>query len=239
MADDTTTDEATPVVGADEAQPIEQELVPAADADTSSEPSESEPGGEAEEPAEGEPQVDDKLQKYATSQGLDLDNPNAIKAARLAMENQSKVTKNYQKASELEKAAQATDAEVEQAAQQTGQDPELIKVVQNLAVKDAVRDFWGDDNHDSSFEPAMVETLKTRPDLRNDLESLYAVSVIRSGGVAAVKSQGRREALESLAHKQQAAVPAGSATTSSTPKAKPFADLSIAEMEKKLGTVRY
>jgi hypothetical protein len=54
---------------------------------------------------------------------------------------------------------------------------------------------------------------------------------MKSGGVAAVKSQGKREALESLAHKQQAAVPTGSATTSGQPKKKEFKDLSIKEME--------
>lgn len=244
MADDNTTDEATLVTGADEAQPVDQELEPAADADTSSEPGESEQGDEAEESAEGEPQVDDKLQKYATSQGLDLDNPNAIKAARLAMENQSKVTKNYQKASELEKAAGAvSDEDAKARAEATGQDPELLSRLQRVEVKESVRDFWNTPNEkgerpDMSFESSMVKLLETKPYLAGDLESLYATAVMKSGGVAAVKSQGKREALESLAHKQQAAVPAGSATTSATPKAKPFAELSIAEMEKKLGVVR-
>lgn len=239
MADNTNTEEATPVAGAEEAQPVEQEQEQTAAVDTSTEPSESEQGGEAEESAEGEPQVDDKLQKYATSQGLELDNPNAIKAARLAMENQSKVTKNYQKASELEKAASAvSDEDATATAEATGQDPELLKRVQRVEVREAVRNFWNQEGVDRSFEPAMIDLLKTKPYLAGDLESLYATAVMKSGGVAAVKSQGKREALESLAHKQQAAVPTGSATTSASPKAKPFADLSISEMEKKLGFVR-
>jgi hypothetical protein len=65
---------------------------------------------------------------------------------------------------------------------------------------------------DPAYEPAMIDLLKTKPYLAGDLEALYASAVMKSGGVAAVKSQGKREALSDLAHKQQAAVPTGNAT---------------------------
>jgi hypothetical protein len=59
---------------------------------------------------------------------------------------------------------------------------------------------------------------------------------MQSGKLDSVKSEGRREALESLAHKQQAAVPRGNATNSATtPKEKPFSELTRAEMKERLG----
>ncbi len=193
---------------------------------------------ETQQDADGAPDVDDKLQKYAANQGIELDSPSAIKAARLAMNNQAEKTRTYQKASELEKAASAiSDTDAEQVAESTGKDPELLKRVQRVEVRESVRDFWNRDDVDRSFEPAMVELLESKPYLAGDLESLYASAVLKSGGIAAVKSQGKREALESLAHKQQAAVPMGNATTKATPKEKPFNELSIPEMEKRLGFV--
>jgi hypothetical protein len=196
----------------------------------------TEPSEEATDTTPSAPEADDKLRKYAANQGIELDSPSAIKAARLAMENQAEKTRNYQKASELEKTVTAqSDVEAEQVAEATGQDPELLKRLQRVEVKEAVRDFWNQDGVDRSFEPKMIEILATKPHLAGDLESLYATAVMKSGGVAAVKSQGKKEALSNLAHNQQAAVPKGSATTNAAPKGKEFKDLSIAEMEKQLG----
>jgi hypothetical protein len=237
MDEDTTTVQDVQATGAEEASPVEQEQSETADAQVASEPSESEQDAEAEQPDPSA--VDDRLRKYATSQGIDLDSPSAIKAARLAMKAQSEATKNSLRASELEKATVAiSDEDAVATAEATGQDPELIKRLQRVEVKEAIRDFWGQEGIDRSFEPAMIDLLKTKPYLAGDLESLYASAVMKSGGVAAVKSQGKREALESLAHKQQAAVPRGNATTGASPKEKPFHELSIPEMEKKLGVFR-
>lgn len=241
MDEDTTTVQAPAETGAEEALPVEAEQTEAAAVETT-EPSESQEGAETEE--SGQPEVDDKLKKYAASQGLELDSPSAIKAAQIAMKAQSEATRNYHKASELEKTVTTiSDADAEQVAEATGKDPELVKRLQRVEVRESVRDFWNTPNEagdlpDKSFEPAMVKILETKPYLAGDIESLYASAVFKSGGIAAVKSQGKREALESLAHKQQAAVPMGNATTKATPKEKPFADLSIPEMEKKLGFLR-
>ena len=77
------------------------------DAQIVDEPSEVTGG---DEPA---PETEDKkLQKFAQSQGLELDSPNAIKAAQIAMKAQSEATKNFQKSAELEKAANITDDQV-------------------------------------------------------------------------------------------------------------------------------
>jgi hypothetical protein len=241
MADDTTTDEVVqPETGADEALPVETTQPDAAVEETTAEPSEPEQGAEeVETTSTDQPEVNDKLRKYAASQGFELDSPSAVKAAQIAMKAQSEATRNSRKASELEKSVTAvSDEDAAAKAEATGQDPELIKRLQRVEVRENVRDFWNQEGIDRSFEPAMIDVLNDKPYLAGDLESLYATAVMKSGGVAAVKSQGKREALESLAHKQQAAVPTGSATTSGTPKGKDFKELSISEMEKKLGFVR-
>lgn len=182
---------------------------------------------------------DAQLAKWAQSKGLELDSDNAKKAAKIAKEAEQDFTRKRQKASELEKATETiSDETAEASAQATGQDPELLKRLQRVEVREAVRDFWNQPDIDRAYEPAMIELLKTKPYLAGDLDALYATAVMKSGGVAAVKSQGKREALTDLAHKQQAAVPTGSATTTAQPKKKEFKDLSISEMEKQLGFVQ-
>lgn len=199
----------------------------------------TEPSEESEDTPQSAPETDDKLRKYAENQGIELDSPSAIKAARLAMENQAEKTRNYQKASELEKAATViSDEDATATASATGQDPALLQRLQRVEVKESVRDFWNQEGVDRSFEPAMVEVLQDKPYLAGDLEALYATAVMKSGGVAAVKSQAKKETLSELAHKQQAAVPTGNATQRGTPKEKPFESLSIKEMEARLGVHR-
>lgn len=199
---------------------------------------------EQQAPSPSEPSEDDQLATWAQAKGLELDSDNAKKAAKMAREAEKAMHQKAQRASELEKnLSSASDESAEQVALNTGQDPELLKRLQRVEVKEAVRDFWNTplDNGitpDKSLESDMIELLKTKPHLAGDLESLYATAVVKSGSLGAVKSQGKKEALESLAHKQQAAVPTGSATNPSMPKAKPFAELSIKEMEAKLGFAR-
>lgn len=235
MDENTTTTEEAPKTGADEALPVVESDADAAAVETT-EPSET----SEDAPAQDESTPDDKLQKYAASQGLELDSPSAIKAARIAMKAQSEATRNHHKASELEKSITTqSDEHAEVVAEQTGQDPELLKRLQRVEVKDAVRDFWDSNPDARQYEQKMVEILQEKPHLAGDLESLYASALVKSGGMTAVKSQASRATLEKLAHKQQAAVPAGNATNSgTTPKEKPFKDLSIKEMEAKLGFAR-
>lgn len=245
MDEDTTTAAVdTQVTGADEAQPVDGVTTEAADVNATAEPSEAPQDVESEETQADAPQADDKLQKYAQSNGIELDSPGAIKAAQIAMKAQSAATRNHQRASELEKTVTtASDEYAEAEAAQTGQDPELLKTVRGLQVKDAVRTFWdtpltNGTTPDRAMEQSMIAELQAKPYLAGDLESLYATAVFKSGGTD-VKSQVQKETLQNLAHKQTAAVPRGNATNpGTTPKEKPFADLSIAEMEAKLGKVQ-
>lgn len=224
----------TPAVvepGVTETQPVEATQTAAVEAPAATEE-------QTEETPESAPDEDAELSKWASNKGLELDSDNAKKAAKMARESEKAMHQTTQKASELEKTVTAaSDEQAVAAAEATGQDPEFLKRLQRVEVREAVRDFWNQPDIDRSFEPAMIKLLETKPHLAGDLESLYASAVVKSGGVTAVKSQGKREALESLAHKQQAAVPSGSATTKAQPKGKAFADLSIKEMEKQLGIV--
>jgi hypothetical protein len=168
--------------------------------------------------AEALPAEDDKLQKFASSHGLDLDSPSAIKAAKMAMDNQAEFQRTRQKASEMEKTMTTmSDESATQVAEQTGQDPEVLKRLQRMEVKDSIREFWDKNpdarNYEGEMAKIAVESgLYGTPDAI--LKAAYAMA--RSSDPDALKSQGKREALESLAHKQQAAVPTGNAVTQGT-----------------------
>lgn len=237
MEEETTTPEVTPETGAEEALPVAADQ-PEAESPAVDEPSAASEGGE-EKPV---PEVDDKLQSFAKGQGIDDISElsdREMKLLKVARDNQAEYQRNRQKASELEKAATvASDSYAETEAAKTGQDPEVLRRLQSMEIKGVVREFYDNNPEARQYDALMGEIATERPYLAGDLEALYATAVVKSGGVAAVKSQGKREALESLAHKQQAAVPTGNATTSGTPKAKPFAELSIAEMEKRLGSIQ-
>lgn len=243
MDEQPTTGQEVQPTGAPEALPVANSPEPAAPV-ANEEPSKPNPGGSAD-PLPNED--DEKLASFAKGQGIeDLSDLTDRERSLLksAYDNQAEFQRNRQKVSELEKnLGSASDDYAEQVAQQTGQDPELLKRLQRVEVKEAVRDFWNtpDANGnmpDRSLEPAMVELLNDKPHLAGDLDSLYATAMVKSGKFAAAKSQGKREALESLAQKQQAAVPTGNATNSSaTPGAKPFEEMSIKEMEAHLGFV--
>lgn len=234
MAEETTTP--VPVEAGAQAQPAEPVTTEAVEttAPATEEQTEEAQAGASDEDAE--------LTSWAEKKGLELDSDNTKKAAKMAREAEKAFHAKSQKASELEKAASVTtEAEakaVEQYAANTGQDPEMVKAVRELQTEKRVREFWDSPNVDRKFEKAMVETLQARPDLKNDLESLYALSVVRSGGVAAVQSQAKIDTLSELAQKQQATSPKGNATTRTAPKQKEFKDLSIKEMEAQLGFVR-
>jgi hypothetical protein len=235
----TTTPEASVDTGAEIAQPVQAEDSSVAGEQPSTEPSEVQQGEETDETSQ--PNVDDKLKKYALSQGLELDSPSAIKAANIAMKAQSEATRNYHKTSEMQKTMETmSDLSAEATAEQTGQDPEVLKRLQRMEVRDSIRDFWDKTPDARQYEQEMSEIAQTAGLYGSPeaiLKASYSIAVANNANK--VKSQGRREALESLAHKQQAAVPKGHATNpSATPPKKPFSEMSIKEMEAHLGKVR-
>jgi hypothetical protein len=162
------------------------------------------------------PEVDDKLQKYASSNGIELDSPGAIKAAQIGLKAQSEATRNYQKASELEKSmTQMGDVSAEQVAEATGENPEVLKRLQRVEIRDSIRNFWESNPEARQYESQMSEIAQSAglygtPEAI--LKASYAIAKSQDGDN--LKTQGGREALEKLAAKQQAAVPRGNAVSS-------------------------
>lgn len=235
MDDETTTPESVDT-GVEQTQPVDVETTEAVETPEVDTEEQVEAAPESAEPSVDE---DAELSEWASKKGLELDSDNTKKAAKMAREAEKAFHAKSQKASELEKAATtASDEIADSEAIRTGQDPELLRRLQRVEIKNTVSDFYESNPDARQYDALMGEIATERPHLAGDLDALYATAVVKSGGVAAVKSQGKREGLADLAHRQQAAVPRGNATTSGTPKGKDFKDLSISEMEKKLGFVR-
>jgi hypothetical protein len=169
-----------------------------------------------------EPSEEEQLAKFAKTKGLELDSANAKKAAKMAMEAEKRMHQATGRATQLEKTMTTmSDESAEQVANVTGQDPEVLKRVQRMEVKDAIRDFWESNPGAREYQSEMA-TIATESGLYGSPESILKASyaLAMANNQNAVRSQGKREALESLAHKQQAAVPRGSAVNSqSSPQA--------------------
>lgn len=236
MDDNTSTDQPAVAAAVEQTPPAEataESVSP--ESTTTTEPSDA---PEASETAA--PTPDDQLRKFAASQGIELDSPNAIKAAQALQKARSEATKNYQRASELEKSAEITQDQLPSDA--SSQDVDNARV-RNLEMKMEIQS-WKFQNQDKlELEPEMVKILSD-PNKKAmvqqgylSLDDVYKLAKAEApDNSALVKSQGKQEALQSLAHKQQAAVPTGHATVSgTTPKEKPFSELTREEMRARLG----
>jgi hypothetical protein len=189
------------------------------------------------------PEVDEELTKYAESNGFELDSPGAIKAAQLARKSQSEATRNYQKSQELEKATNITNDQLSSDA--SPQQHENVRI-RNLELQIGISNWKQSNPEKLALEKEMIGVLSD-PNKKYlvqegylSLDDVYSLAKASSPDKSSeVKSQGKQEALQSLAQKQQAAVPTGNATTQSTGgQQKPFSELSIAQMEAKLGYAR-
>jgi hypothetical protein len=166
--------------------------------------------------ATSEPSEDEQLAKFAETKGLELDSDNAKKAAKMAMNAEKLMHSKATKASELERTMSSmSDESATQVAEATGQNPEYLKRLQRMEVKDSIRDFWESNPEARQYESDMA-TIAVESGLYGSPEAIlkasYAMAVAKNP--EALKSQGKREGLESLAHKQQAAVPRGNAVNS-------------------------
>jgi len=193
---------------------------------TASEPEDTEQAEAVEQTTETEGQEaeatsepsdeDEQLAKFAATKGLELDSDNAKKAAKMAMNAEKQMHAKSQRASELEKTmGQMSDTSAEQVAQATGQDPNLLKTVQRLQVKDSIRDFWETHPEARQYESEMAKVAQ-ESGLYGSPEAILKASYneVLAGNTDTIRSQGKRAGLESLAHKQQAAVPRGNAVNS-------------------------
>lgn len=172
---------------------------------------ESESQSEASEPSD-----DEQLIEFARNKGLELDSENAKKAAKMAMNAEKAFHAKSQRASQLEKTfTQMSDESAEQVAYNTGQNPELLKRLQQIEVKESIRNFF-DNNPDARNYEEQMAKIAVESGLYGSPESILQASyaIAKSQDTDSIKSKAKRETLENLAHKQQASVPRGAATTS-------------------------
>ena len=213
--DETTTSKQPADEGADNALPNEQVEQEADNTETSTE---SNDGAQTNEKSNDKsdsalPEVDDKLKSFAKGQGIeDMSelSDREQKLLKVAYDNNASFQRSRQKESQLEKdMVNVSDQYAEQQAQATGENPELLKRVQRMEVRDTVRDFFDKHPDAREHEEDLVQVLANRPHLVGDLDAAYAV--YQTQNMDDVKSQGKTEALQSLAQNQQAAAPKGNA----------------------------
>lgn len=165
-----------------------------------------------------EPSKDDNSE-WLKNKGIDPSDPDAInKLAKAAREAERAMHNKAQKASELEKTMGAlSDESAEAVAEQTGADPELLKRVQRMEVKDSVRNFFDGNPDAKPFESEMIAEIakgQLAGSAEAVLEAAYAIAL--KNNVGGLKSQAKKETLTNLAQKQQAAQPRGAAVTSAS-----------------------
>lgn len=163
---------------------------------------------ETPQEVQSEPSDDEQLDNWAKNKGLELDSDNTRKAAKMAREAERAMHAKAKQKSELE---QSLVNEVQDQADAAGLGDDERVLVRQLAVKQTVRDFFDSNPDAKDFEAKMVELVQTKPHLAGDLEALYAVALKDSGRDTTLKSEGGREALESLKSKQMASAPKGAA----------------------------
>jgi hypothetical protein len=178
------------------------------------EPAEAENAPETpiETPQE-EPSKDDNSE-WLKSKGIeDLSTPEGqAKLVKSAREAEKLMHEKTQRASELEKSVTTGFDEDVAKDVTTGaleaDDPRIA--IRKLEIKQNVRDFFDDNPEAKPYEAKMIEIVAKKPWLKDDLESLYANAL--KDNVSSLKSEGGKEALETLAAKQSATAPRGSAT---------------------------
>lgn len=207
MEDNTTTD-AVVDSGVQDTQPeandIQAEAVDTTTEDTQQDTSEPEVSEETDDTSE-----------WLSKKGIDPTDPEAInKLAKSAREAERAMHAKAAKAKELERSmTEMSDESAEEIAYSTGQDPELLKRVQRFEVKSTINDFFAEHPEAKAYEQEMIQEM-TNSGLYGSPEAMlkaaYAMAVSKNPD--RLRSQARKDTLESLAQKQQASVPTGNAT---------------------------
>lgn len=165
------------------------------------------------------PAVDDKLKSFAKGQGIDdVSSLTKREQALLKSAYDNKAAYDRTKATELVDASNIKPDQID--ANATNEQRENIRL-RNLELRIEASS-WKQQNLDKAvLEHEMSQILVDDPNKRLlvqegllSLDDIYAMAKGRSGSDNDLKAQGKREALETLAGKQQAAVPRGNAVNS-------------------------
>lgn len=218
--DPTTTEPATQEPGVTPTQPEEQ---PATAVTTPvTEPTPTTPSEPAEEPAPAEnSQESEDPTAFWAKKGIDITTPEGLaKATQSYSEAEKRMHQTTQRSSELEK--QLTQSPYEQ----VSNDPTAQKALETAAAvqMELQVERWKSTNSVTPEQDvAMGEYLKNNEDkaymLKNgylSLDDIGAMSGAFKQDTEALKSVGKKEALESLANKQRATAPKGSASVATS-----------------------
>jgi hypothetical protein len=215
-------EETTPVVA------DEQSSVPAT-------PSAAESTGETQPTPQGADEsvavteTDDDVE-WLKKKGVDPTDPEALKkAAKIARDNQREFHQSRQTQLKDQAVANAQDEYI---------DPVMIQL-QQMQVRMNVSDFYASHPEAKELDGELAEVVKARPYLAQDLDAAYAL--VKAGKtdaeIKAAEARGRERAKAELAKSSTAGTPTSNAS-GAAPESKNFSDLSIKEMEAKLGFVR-
>lgn len=219
MDENSTTDATDNDTGVSEDTQPEEAVETEAEVETNDATSQEAPQGDeppAEESSEETEAEDNSTAEWLKKKGVDPKSPEAIeKVAEMARNAEKAMHAKAAKASALEKASQITDDQVPADAT-----PEVRDSVRtrNLELRLDIQD-WKMRNPDKVVHEAEMVKVLTDPTKKALVQDGYlslddVYSIARGGNTEAAKSQGKKEALESLAQKQTAAVPKGNAVTS-------------------------
>lgn len=186
------------------------------------------PESPAEEAAQAAAKPDEHIE-FWSKKGIDVTTPDGLaKATKSYQEAEQAMHRKNQEASELAKKLQTAPVDVDT-------DNELLRQVVERDVqrerKEAVTDFIRDNGITPEQDIALGKWLEENPAKTEavlggglTLEEAYKLSGVGDKSPDELKAQGGKEALESLATKQRATSPKGSATTSTPPASDPIMD---------------
>lgn len=162
----------------------------------SSEPQETQATNESE----------DDIKSWAEKKGLPLEDP--VKLAQMYRDAEKKMHEATSKAREFNQAVMEQPL-----VDYTGNEvvDQLATQVNQLTIQNKVNSFFEAVPEAREFETKMAELVVQRPHLQNDLDALYALARNDPTREADLRREGGREALTTLAQKQQAVPPSANA----------------------------
>lgn len=217
--EETTTDADLQDTQAQDAQPVEQPAEAVTTADSEPQQPEQE-DATPEAPAEQADNADD-LTDYWAKKGIDITTPEGqAAAAKSYREAEQALSRKAQEASQLKKSL------VDQPVTVDSDNPlvqSLAEEVVTMKRQALIDTFTSKVNmtseQEAQFAKYIIDTNKA--DLINGgyltLEEAYKLSGVGSVDPSTYKSQGKKEALQTLANKQTATAPKGNATTMAPP----------------------
>lgn len=220
--DETITQVASQEDQAQIAQPVEQ---PTQAVTTTDEPIPTDQTSEEPVTAPSSPESEDKAvtPEWLQAKGLDasvLDDPDKLKLANMAFNQEKLMSKSRQQASELQK-QMAT-----QPLEQLSADPMVQEALERAARAETTVTVsqWKEANGITpEQDQAIGQYIQANPDkgylLKNgalSLDDVYAMSGVGRQDVSQLKAQGGQEALQTLANKQRATAVSGNAASGGT-----------------------